>query len=48
VVDNFDFPINTWTSHHKKEFVAMVDHCLHSPAVTDKTFVFLTRQAVNE
>jgi len=41
VVDNLDFLINTWTSRHKREFVAMVDHRLHSPTVTDKTFVFL-------
>jgi hypothetical protein len=40
-VDNLDFLINTWTSRHKREFVAMVDHRLHSPTVTDKTFVFL-------
>jgi len=41
VVDNPDFLINTWTSRHKREFVAMVDHRLHSPTVTDKTFAFL-------
>jgi len=41
VVDNPDFLINTWTSRHKKEFVAMVDRRLHSPTVTDKTFAFL-------
>jgi hypothetical protein len=40
-VDNPDFLINTWTPRHKKEFVAIVDHRLHSPTVTDKTFVFL-------
>ena len=41
VVDNPDFLINTWTSRHKKEFVAMVDRRLHSPTITDKTFAFL-------
>ena len=41
VVDNPDFLINTWTSRHKREFVAMVDRRLHSPTVTDKTFAFL-------
>lgn len=41
VVDNLDFLINTWTSRHKREFVATVDHRLHSPTLTDKTFVFL-------
>jgi len=40
VVDNPDFLINTWTSRHKREFVAMVDRRLHSPTVTDKTFAF--------
>jgi hypothetical protein len=40
-VDNPDFLINTWTPRHKREFVAMVDRRLHSPTVTDKTFVFL-------
>lgn len=41
VVDNPDFLINTWTSRHKGEFVAMVEHRLRSPGVTGKTFVFL-------
>jgi hypothetical protein len=41
VVDNPDFLLNTWTAHHRREFVAMVDRRLHSPTITDKTFVFL-------
>lgn len=41
VVDNIDFLLNTWTSRHKREFVAMVDQRLRSPGDTDKTFVFL-------
>ena len=41
VVDNPDFLLNTWTAGHKREFVAMVDHRLQSPTVTDKTFAFL-------
>ena len=41
VVDNLDFLLNTWTRRHKREFVAMVDHRLRSPGVTDKTFVLL-------
>ena len=41
VVDNPDFFLNTWTPKNRQEFVAMVDHRLHSPTVTDRTFVFL-------
>jgi len=41
VVDNLDFLLNTWTAHHKREFVAIVDHRLRSPSVTNKTFIFL-------
>lgn len=41
VVDNMDFLLNTWTSHHLDEFVAMVDLRLKSPGVTDKTIVFI-------
>jgi len=41
VVDNPDFLLNTWTPRHKREFMAMVDHRLRSPGLTDKTFAFL-------
>lgn len=41
VVDNPDFLLNTWSAPMKREFVAMVDHRLQSPAVTEKIFVFL-------
>ncbi|MGA9350779.1 MAG: hypothetical protein WBW48_18515 [Anaerolineae bacterium] len=41
VVDNLDFLLNTWSPHHKRELVAMIDRRLRSPRDTDKTFAFL-------
>jgi hypothetical protein len=43
VVDNPDFLLNTWSAPMKREFVAMIDQRLQSPAVTEKTFVFLVQ-----
>jgi len=40
-VDNMDFLLNTWSTARKEEFSMLVEKVLESPAITDKTFLFL-------